>query len=112
MIIYDSISNTTQRDIAKLKKTVLNLGTRFLRLEIRDVAEKSGLNIKKVEDGISEMIKNNEIYANISKETKVIYANISKETKVIEFNQDANLEEMDNLLEMYEQWEQKSVKKK
>lgn len=101
IFIYTSITITTKRDIAIIKKIVLNLGARFLRLEIRDIAEKSKLNIKKVEDVVSEMIRNNEIYAKIL-----------EDIKVVEFNQNANVDEMDKLLEIYELWEQKSIKKK
>ncbi len=101
ILIYTSITGITNSDIAKIKKLVLNLGTRFIKLEIRDISEKSGLNVKKVENVILEMLKNKEIHANFV-----------KETKIIEFNQEANLEELDKLMKIYENWEKETFKKK
>lgn len=101
ILIYSSIKNITDKEKTILKKTILNLGTRFIELEIRDISEKSYLNIKKVKDLVKEMIENNEIYATYN-----------EYTKLVQFDQDANLEEIDKLMQIYESWEKDLIEKK
>ena len=101
LLIFTSIKVVTKADKAKIKKVILNLGTRFTRLEIGDISEKSNLNVKKVEEIIIEMIENKEIYAAYQ-----------ENTKIVRFNQEANLEEIDKLLHTYENWEKDSNKRK
>ena len=101
LLIFTSIKVITKADKAKIKKVILNLGTRFTELEIGDISEKSNLNVKKVEEIIIEMIENEEIYAAYQ-----------ENTKIVRFNQEANLEEIDKLLHTYENWEKDSNKRK
>jgi len=88
--------------IFKIKKTVLDLGTKFTRLKIIEIAEKCDIkNEQLIIDTVLNMIEKNEIYAD--------YFSISKS---IAFNQQANIEEIDRLMAAYKDWEEKKVGKK
>ncbi|MFX1408022.1 MAG: PCI domain-containing protein [Promethearchaeota archaeon] len=89
-----------KKDQKKIKSTVIDLGTRFHRLEIRDIAEKCYVNREKVEKVIHTMIQANEIYA--------IY---SDDSKMIEFDQNKNIDQLDALMALYKNWEKKVYKK-
>jgi len=87
---------------AKIKKKVLDLGTKFTRLEMREISEKCNIDnedliIKVVED----MIKNEEIYAEYF-----------ESTKAVAFNQQANMEEIDSLMATFKEWEEEKFEKK
>jgi hypothetical protein len=84
-----------------VKKLLLNFGTKFARLEVRDISEKSEINRRKVEQIIFQMVANKEIYAEYS-----------KKNKIVEFNKEANIEQIDRLMEKYRIWEEKIYKKK
>lgn len=91
----------TYEEESLIKKEVLNLGTQFIQLELQDIAERCSLNRDKIERVLLEMIKNREIYAEYSNETYIVL-----------FNQDINIEEIDSLLKIYEQWESGKIEKK
>lgn len=98
-IIYDLINNNNTKLI---KKTILDLGTKFSRLSVSEISEKT--NIK--DEGlivklILQMIKNKELNAEYFSSTKNIV-----------FNLQANREEIDKLLKMYQEWEEKGIGKK
>ncbi|NHJ24698.1 MAG: hypothetical protein EAX89_08990 [Candidatus Lokiarchaeota archaeon] len=84
-----------------IKKLLLNFGTKFARLEVRDISEKSAINRRKVEHIIFQMVANKEIYAEYS-----------KKKKFVEFNKEANIEQIDRLMEKYRIWEENIYKKK
>lgn len=85
-----------------IKKTVMDLGTKYSRLEIIDITEKSGIKDENlVVDTVLEMIKNKEIYGEY-------FAG----SKSIAFNLQANIEEIDKLMQAYEDWEKEKVDKK
>ncbi len=85
-----------------IKMTVLDLGTKFTRLEIREIREKCKVDhedlIIKI---IKEMIKNNEIYAEYF-----------KSSNSISFNQQANIDEIDDLMKKFEEWDKIDTTKK
>ncbi|MHA2037558.1 MAG: PCI domain-containing protein [Promethearchaeota archaeon] len=93
--------NKSEKAKITIKQTLLNFGTQFLQLEIIDIAEKCSINRTKVEIVIQEMIKNKEIYASYS-----------KKSKTIEFAKETNIEEIDNLMKIYEKWESEIYGKK
>lgn len=99
-LLYTSITVITNADKTNIKKLILNLGTRFTILEIGDISEKSGINVRKAEAVIVEMIENDEIYAAYN-----------ENTKIVQFSQDANLKEIDKLMSIYKSWEKESNKK-
>ena len=88
--------------INKIKKLVLELGTKFTRLEIREIDEKSSIDDEDIIiEVVKDMIKNKEIYADYF-----------SSSKAIAFDQQANIEEIDNLMAIYKEWEDKKVSKK
>lgn len=89
-------------NITKIKKTVLDLGTKFTRLQINEIAEKCGLkDEERIISTVKEMIKNKEIYAEYF-----------LSSRAVAFDQQANIEEIDKLMEAYKEWEEKKVGKK
>jgi len=101
-LLLNAKSHFKEFKIYKIKKTVLDLGTKFTRLKIIEIAEKCGLKDQQVIiDTVLNMIEKNEIYAD--------YFSISKS---IAFNQQANIEEIDRLMAAYKDWEDKKVRKK
>lgn len=85
-----------------IRKTVLDLGTRFDRLLIVEIMEVSGVqNEDLIIKIVLDMIKNKEIYAEYF-----------SSTKSVAFNLQANIDEIDKLMKKYEEWEKKSLKKK
>jgi len=74
----------------------------LLALNATDISEKTGIQDEGlIIDVISDMIKNKEIYAEYF-----------KESKSVAFNQQANIDEIDKLMEAYKDWEKKKVGKK
>lgn len=58
----------------KIKKTILDLGTRFPRLQVAEIAEECEIDMDQlIIDIIEEMIDNKEIYAKFFKSTKSVY---------------------------------------
>ncbi len=85
----------------KIRRVVLDLGTKFTRLEIREIKEKCYVESKDlIVNVIKNMIKNHEIYAEYF-----------SSSSAIAFNQQANIEEIDNLMKKYEQWEKGEKRK-
>lgn len=84
-----------------IKKTILDLGTKFDRLEVHDIAEKCDAAKGTIIEVIQEMIKNDEIYAEYF-----------RSSNTVAFNQQANIEEIDNLMAIYKKWEEENVGKK
>jgi len=90
--IGDLISQT---QIAKIKNAILNLGTRFDRLHISEIAEKCGeseINILKV---AKDMIQRKEIYAEYFSSTQSVV-----------FDKKANIIEIDALMDHFKKWEE------
>ncbi|MFW9938639.1 MAG: PCI domain-containing protein, partial [Candidatus Thorarchaeota archaeon] len=83
-----------------IKSTVIDLGTKFHRLEVRDIAEKCYVNREKVQKIIQAMIEANEIYAIFS-----------DKSEMIEFDQNKNIDQLDALMALYKNWEKKEYKK-
>jgi len=84
-----------------IRKTILDLGTKFSRLEVREVSEVCKIDRATIIDIIKEMITNNEIYADYF-----------SSSKTVAFNQLANVDEIDNLISIYKKWEAEKFDKK
>lgn len=97
--ILKAISNFDEQ--AKIRKTILDLGTKFTRLEVREISEKCKIDRDAIIDIIKKMIVNKEIYAEYF-----------KSSKTISFNQQANIDEIDELMAIYEKWENEQLGKK
>ena len=85
---------------ALIKKTVLDLGTQFTQVEIREISEDCKINKSSIIGVVLKMIENEEIYGE--------YFSSSKS---ISFNQQANIDEIDNLMAKYTEWEEQQVEK-
>ena len=85
-----------------IKKTILELGTKFTRLQIVEISEECNVKDEQlIVDVVREMIDNNEIYSQYF-----------SSTKSVAFNQQANIDEIDKLMATYKEWEEKKVEKK
>ena len=89
-----------KKDKILIKMKLLDLGTKFYSLETRDIAEKCLVNSGKVKKIVQTMIKDKEIYASYV-----------ESSGIITFDQDKNIENFDDLLTLYQQWEKKEYKK-
>jgi len=87
--------------ITIIRKSILNLGTKFTRLHIKEIAEECSQNEELIINIIKDMIKNKEIYAQYF-----------SSTKSIAFDQQANINEIDNLMKVYKDWEERLIGKK
>lgn len=78
-----------------VKKTILDLGTQFTRLEVREVSEECKVDQDTVIKIIIEMIKYQEIYAEY-------FAS----SRTVAFNLQVNIEKIDELMGAYKDWEE------
>jgi len=90
-----------QAQIAKIKNTILNLGVKFDRLHVAEVAEKCGESEDDIINTALDMI-----------DKKEIYAEYFKSTKSVVFDKQANIDEIDALMEQYKKWEEEGISKK
>ena len=88
-------------ELPLIKKTILDLGTKYTRLEIKEISETCGVDKKTIINVANDMIKNNEIYGQYFKSSNSIV-----------FNQQANIDEIDKLMLIYQEWENKQIGKK
>lgn len=90
-----------QAQIAKIKNTILNLGVKFGRLQVVEIAEECGESNKLIITTVKEMIENKEIYARYF-----------SSTQTVAFDQQANIDEIDALMKQYKKWEEEGISKK
>jgi hypothetical protein len=98
--LFKIIFNEKATDMLLVKKTILDLGIRFDRLDIREIGEKCRVNKSAIIKVIKSMIQNREIYAEY-------FSN----TNTVAFNKQANIDEIDNLISLYEKWEDNKIEK-
>ncbi|GAG82376.1 unnamed protein product [marine sediment metagenome] len=94
-------SNLNKDDEAKVRQTILEMGTKFTRLTIKEISEKSEVDIYSIIKVIKDMIQNQEIYAEYF-----------KSTKTVSFDQQTNINEIEKLMEIYREWETDKIEKK
>ncbi len=90
----------TIEEESKVRQIIIDLGTKYTRLEIREISEKCGIDYDSIAEILRRMIENNEIYAEFFETTY----NVS-------FNQRSNIEEIDTLMAMYKSWEEEQLAK-
>ncbi|MHA2087991.1 MAG: PCI domain-containing protein, partial [Promethearchaeota archaeon] len=83
-----------------IKKQILELGSQYSRLELRELSEKIGEDNESLKRIVISMIRNNEIFAQ--------YFN---NTKTLVLNQQANLEQLEQLISKINTIEKKKRKK-
>jgi len=92
----------TRYNMALTKKKLLALSTYYSTITIPEVLEKYNMTDDKlVINAILEMIENSEIYAEYIPSTRTIV-----------FQLESNVEEIDKLMKMYEDWEERNIGKK
>ncbi|TFF97431.1 MAG: hypothetical protein EU547_04305 [Promethearchaeota archaeon] len=103
MITYLAITKYREnnRNISQIKKTILYLSTKYPELEIREIAEKSGEYPDLIIEIVKKMIEDNEIYAEYF-----------GKSKMVAFDKQANINEINSLMEIYNQWETNEIGKK
>ena len=94
-IVYEAQKKMNLVKEIKIKKSVLELGTKYNRLQVREISEKCGESEDLIISTVNEMIQNNEIYAKYL-----------ESSKSITFNQQANIKEFDKLRSLYTQWQE------
>ena len=87
--------------VKKIKKVVLDLSIKFTRLQISDIAEKCGITDKQL---IINTVK--DIIA-----SKEIFTEYFSSSKSVAFDQQANIDEIDKLMDAYKELEGKKFKK-
>lgn len=85
---------------AKVRKQVLELATTYTNLKLSKVAKLTGIDKDLIVRAVNEMINDKELYADY------FYS-----SRKFAFNKRANLEEIDKLMELYNQWEEKTIGK-
>jgi len=88
--------NKEKREL--LKREILNLGTQFTRLEIKEISGKLGIDIELIKRIIINMVHNQEIYGD--------YFN---STKTVVFNQQVNIEQFEILMSKYKEWQEDGI---
>jgi len=91
----------TFTDETIIKKIVLDLGTKYTRLEVREISEKCGYDSDSIIRVLNSMIMNKEIYAEFF-----------KSSNTVSFDQQANIDEIDELMAAYKDWEDDHYEKK
>ena len=99
-ILFTFKSSQTINKEALIRKTILDLGTKYDRLEVKEISEECNVNKNSIIIVIKKMIQNREIFAE--------YFNSSKS---VSFNLQSNINEIDELMAKYNEWEEQQVVK-
>jgi hypothetical protein len=99
MILLPNIRINAKEE-AIVKRKIIEFGGKIARLKVKDISEKSNVDTSTVFKILREMIKYQEIYAEYF-----------KSSKTVAFNQIANIENIDSLMRLYEDWEHQKLKK-
>ena len=101
-LLADSVNVEIRNDILKIKQCVLEMSQKYERIEILEIMEDSGVeNEDLIIRVIREMINNGD--------TKADYFS---STKTIVFDQDIIIENIDELINIYQQWDSGRMKDK
>jgi hypothetical protein len=100
IVIRSFILKSKELDIFSIQKTILELSTKFTRLRVPELAEKCSVDDTTIVKVIRNMIKNHEIYADFF-----------KSSQTIAFDQQRNIDELDQLMQTYLKWEKKEFDK-
>lgn len=92
---------TKYKEEAQIRKEILELGTKYPDFKVKNISKNCGSDNNTIINVVKKMIKNKEIYAD--------YFKISKK---FVFNNRANAEEIDKLMEMFSDWETEHMGKK
>ena len=85
----------------KIRKSILDLTTKYTRLKITEIAEKIKIYQSTIIKIIKTMLSRNDIYGEYFPSSRSIV-----------FNQETNIAEIDKLMAKYQEWEERSLSKK
>ncbi|TFF97429.1 MAG: hypothetical protein EU547_04295 [Promethearchaeota archaeon] len=88
-------------DYRNIKKIIIEYGTNYTRISLGDLSQKCKQDKRIVKNIVKDMIENKEIHAKYF-----------GSTQMVAFDQQANIEEIDNLMSIYEEFETKGIDKK
>ena len=88
------LERNVQKKYLKVKRKVLEYSTMYSRLNIDEIAEKCRKSKATTWKIVNDMISNNELKGNFN-----------RESNFIEFDNIANIQEIDELLQKYKDWE-------
>ena len=94
IILFRARSTKNIENKKLIKKAILDLSVKFTKLEVKEIAEKCSFDKDLIVDVINEMITKHEIYGQFFNKSKSLV-----------FDQQANIDEIDNLLQKYQDWE-------
>jgi len=92
---------TKYKEEVRIRKEILELGTKYTDFKLKNISKNCRSDRNTIIAVAKKMIKNKEIYAD--------YFKLSKK---FVFNNKANTEEIDNLMEMFSEWETEHMEKK
>jgi len=101
ILAYQFLYKKDIKDEAKARKTILDLGINYTRLKISEIAEKGKIMHSTIISVAKSMI-----------EDKEIYAEYFITTNSIAFDLQANIDEIDKLMNSYKKWETEKLSKK
>ena len=90
-ILLISLIRLKQSEFLLVKKTILDLGTHFAQLEIREIAEECKIDKNTIIKIVMDMIDKKEIFADYFNSTKTVI-----------FDKRANIDNIDGILSSYE----------
>ena len=88
--------------IAKVKRVILDLSTKITRLQLVDIKERTNIeNHDLIKQTVLEMLENKEVFGDFFTSSNSLV-----------FDQNANIKEIDILLDKFKEWEEKEIQKK
>ena len=101
LLIYYIMRSSTPQEILGIKKSILNLGSQYTRLKVAEISEKCEADRYTITKVIRDMISKKEIYAEYF-----------ESSQSVSFNQQAINKDIDHLMAIYTEWEEKLSGKK
>jgi len=88
--------------IAKVKRVILDLSTKITRLQLVDIIERTNIeNQDLIKQTVLDMLENREVFGDFFTSSNSLV-----------FDQNANIKEIDILLDKFKEWEEKEIQKK
>ena len=100
LIFFTLIQSNDENDEKIIRKTALDFGTKYSRIEIREISKKCNKDPRFIIQIIKKMIEDQEIYAEYFSSTKSVV-----------FDKNANIEAINILMKKYEEWETEKKEK-
>lgn len=101
LLSLKEIRKQEKSDYSTLKEKILEMSTQFSSITIKELSQECNVEKSLVRSTIYEMIKKREVFAEY-------FAS----SKRIAFDQQANIDELDNLISKYKEWEEGLIAKK